>query len=289
MSQKHIVPTHTFETEQNQPVSNVFMYIEWGGKRKITHTPHRHSFNELIFIYHGEGRHEIDFVDYPLQSYSVHFVKTAQVHLIDRSEDSMGYSLLFSDDFLYAIRQNIDLRALPFFQMQPYPIVQLDEVVFLQMKPILAQIQIESSYDSLSMELIRSYCQVLLLLISRAYQTLVQPTTLVQTTDKIVLQFAQLIEKHFTEHLSISQYAALLYLSPNYLSEVCKRETNKSAHQLLQDRILLEAKRLLCYSNLSIKEIAYQLNFDDASYFSRFFKKNTQISPAEYRQWTIIQ
>lgn len=288
-----VIPTHTFETEkQEQTSQTTFMMVDWGGPRKVIHTPHRHSFNELIFILEGGGRHEIDFYDYPLQTYSVHFVKSAQVHLIDRTDFAQGCSLLFSEDFLHNIRQNADLQQIPFFQIPAYPLVQLDKETFEQIKPILANIKTESATPEpqprSSIELIRAYCQVLFLIIGKAYQALPQPPVQ-KPQDNLVHQFVQLIDLHFEEHLNLEQYALKLQLSANYLGELCKRQTGKTAHQLIQDRVLLEAKRLLCYSELSIKSIAYKLNFADTSYFSRFFKKHTHVSPAEYRQSSAIR
>lgn len=285
------IPTHTFETEKSEQAAQTrFMVVDWGGPRKVIHAPHRHAFYELIFILKGGGRHEIDFYDYPLQTYSVHFVKSAQVHLIDRTDDAQGCSLLFSEDFLHALRQSADLQQIPFFQNPAQPLVQLNEAAFAQIMPILANIKAENATPKLrsSLELIRAYCQVLLLIVGRAYHALPQPR--VQATpDGVVQQFLQLIELHFSEHLNIEQYAVKLQLSANYLSELCKQQTGKTAHQLVQERILLEAKRLLCYSELPVKAIAYKLNFTDTSYFSRFFKKHTHVSPAEYRQSSAIR
>lgn len=285
------IPTHTFETEQpEQATQTMFMMVDWGGPRKVIHTPHRHAFYELIFILNGGGRHEIDFYDYPLQTFSVHFVKSAQVHLIDRTDHAQGCSLLFSEDFLHTIRQNADLQQIPFFQIPAQPLVQLNEEAFEQIRPILANIKTETTNSKTrsSIELIRAYCQVLLLIIGRAYHALPQPPVQ-KPQDNIVQQFFQLIDLHFAEHLNLEQYAVQLQLSANYLSELCKRQTGKTAHQLMQERVLLEAKRLLCYSELSIKAIAYKLNFTDTSYFSRFFKKHTHVSPAEYRQSSVIR
>ncbi len=292
MKNNDIIPIHTFETEQAQTTASpICMYVEWGGKRKVWHTPHRHAFNELIFVTQGGGKHEIDFCDYPLQTHSVHFVKTAQVHLIDRTDDAAGCSILFSDDFLHAVQQNPNVQKLPFFQASFYPIVQLDAPIFEQINPILAQIKTEYAATNLSIsaELIRTYCQILCLLTLKGYHALSDLNKRVQPPNNTTQQFIALIEQYFRQHYTIAQYATLLQLSPNYLSDLCKQETGKTAHQLIQDRILLEAKRLLCYSELPIKAIAYELHFEDTAYFSRFFKKNTLVSPIEYRKATLMR
>ncbi len=93
-----------------------------------------------------------------------------------------------------------------------------------------------------------------------------------------------MIDKNYSDHLNVQQYSEKLNLSPNYLNALCKKETGKTAIQLIHERILLEARRLLYSTNLSVKEISFSLQFEDVAYFNRFFKKNMAVTPLEYRQ-----
>jgi AraC-like DNA-binding protein len=97
-------------------------------------------------------------------------------------------------------------------------------------------------------------------------------------------QFRQLIEKHFRLLRLPKEYAELMYITPNYLNALCQDVTGKSAGDLIRDRIILEAKRFLTNANMDISEISYELNFQDNSYFTRFFKKSTGITPEVFRK-----
>jgi AraC-like DNA-binding protein len=79
-------------------------------------------------------------------------------------------------------------------------------------------------------------------------------------------------------------YAAKMNITPNYLNALCRKKSGKSAGELIRQRILLEAKRLLAHSTMSISEIAFQLGFEDNSYFGRYFRRYTRLTPGEFRQ-----
>lgn len=96
--------------------------------------------------------------------------------------------------------------------------------------------------------------------------------------------FRKLINQHFTNLKLPKEYTDLLYVTPNHLNALCKDLVGKSAGELIRDRILLEAKRLLINAELSIAEIAYRLNFTDNSYFTKFFKKQTGSTPEEFKK-----
>ena len=101
--------------------------------------------------------------------------------------------------------------------------------------------------------------------------------------DKI-FEFEQLIEKHFQASKLPSDYAEMMHLSANYLNKLCKEETGQTAGALIRKRIIIEAQRLLHYTNLSINEIADKLGFENPSYFITFFKKETHFPPDQYRR-----
>jgi YesN/AraC family two-component response regulator len=101
----------------------------------------------------------------------------------------------------------------------------------------------------------------------------------------IILQnLKEAIEKDFKSKHTPHDYAVLLNISPNALAKITKNHFNKTLTNLITERIIIEAKRELYLTNKSIKEIAYELGYDDEFYFSRFFKKNTDIAPKVYRE-----
>ncbi len=100
----------------------------------------------------------------------------------------------------------------------------------------------------------------------------------------LLFQFQELIEKNFATLKTPKEYAALLHITPNYLNSFCKKRSGKSAGELIHQRIVLEAKRLLAHTQLPVAQVAYQLNFSDNSYFGRFFKKHAGLTPEGFRK-----
>jgi AraC-like DNA-binding protein len=105
----------------------------------------------------------------------------------------------------------------------------------------------------------------------------------------ILRAFRRLIDNHYRSIRLPNEYAGLLYITPNYLNALCQDLLGKSAGELIRDRVLLEAKRLLTNAKMTVTEIAYELNFSDNSYFNRFFKKNSGMTPDEFRKELSIE
>ncbi|MBL7785446.1 MAG: helix-turn-helix domain-containing protein [Chitinophagales bacterium] len=280
-----MIPTHTIPNENTTTTVPFFMLVNWSGARKIVHTPHRHAFNELIFIVKEGGEHEIDFIDYPIQKQTVHFVRTAQVHQIKRTDEAAGYSILFSNDFLLQTPiGNLILQGLNELMPLTQPILWLNDTDFVTVCQLLAQIENEYQQRAHKQQsdTIVAYLHLLFTLLQRN-KTITTTPTPTAPFHQTLQQFHALIEQHYAQQWTVSQYAAALFITPNYLNELSQRETQQTAHWHIQNRILVEAKRQLCYSNLPIKIIADQLGFDDTAYFARFFKKHCHVSPSEYR------
>ena len=97
-------------------------------------------------------------------------------------------------------------------------------------------------------------------------------------------RFLLLVQSHFLTTSSVTEFARMLGVTPNHLTAAVKRALGRPAGLILRERVLLEAQRLLRYSELSVSEVGYRLGFEDASYFSRFFRKQTGQTPVEFRQ-----
>lgn len=100
---------------------------------------------------------------------------------------------------------------------------------------------------------------------------------------QIAYEFKKLIGKHFREWKSVGDYSSVLGISAKHLTEVIKEETGHTALQVIHERLLLESRYLLKHTSYSVKECAYELGFESPSYFTRFFKNNTGVSPNQYR------
>ena len=104
------------------------------------------------------------------------------------------------------------------------------------------------------------------------------------TDHAIVKQYKKLVSQHFLNKRKVSDYADMLFITASHLNKLTKNETGRTAHKLIEEMLLLEAKVLIIHTNLSIAEIAYQLNFSDPSHFNKFFKKLSGVTPLLLRK-----
>jgi AraC-like DNA-binding protein len=134
----------------------------------------------------------------------------------------------------------------------------------------------------LSLPLFRSYLDIILLKLVKHYQ-FEKKTNSVNTTFKL-RKLEELIDQHYIELKQPHAYASLMNLSASYLNNLCKQMLGKTLSELIQERVILEAKRYFAYSDLTISQVSNKLSFTEASYFIRFFKKHTGVTPEQFRE-----
>ena len=251
-----------------------------------TDTPHRHTYYEILFIEEGQGFHEIDFHSYPMQGTGMHFIMPGQVHLLTFAAPCQGFIVAFSEDFYtFYNPAGTSLSQFPFFQTsRKQPILRLTEMERHYFHNILENMvedhlgnEHEQSMLGQYLGLILQKCTIISNEGTRTYET----TT--SSVPEIVGRFQELVEKNFRELHEVQQYATLLKVSPDYLSKTVKRFLGVQTQEYILDKLLLEAKRLLVFTNLSSKEIAYHIHMEDPSYFGRIFKRKSGLTPNAYR------
>lgn len=253
-----------------------------------TDIPHRHSFFEVFIILRGHGTHMIDFHNFDVSAPSIHFISPGQVHLLSSTEAYKGYVLVFSQQLWGGDdATKFPLLQMPFFSpLCQYPMIGMDKrnVNYIQniLKQMLNECVLEKKHQ---MEIIRAYLKIFLLHCEHIYQEQDNPSANEDNRAKtIVANYKILLEQNFRLNHQVQAYAKQLAITPDHLNKICKSTTGQKAGELLLGRILLEAKRLLLYSQMSQKEIAYDLRFKDPSYFSRIFRQKVGISPIRFRK-----
>jgi AraC family transcriptional activator of pobA len=255
-------------------------------KHAFVQAPHKHDFYLLLYVHSGHGTHTIDFTDYPVQANSFYFLTPGQVHAWDLAPNTQGTLLFFTAEFYQGAQVLDTLRQFPFFRSWQHAPVLFSTAEALQ--PVVAFLQqMQQEYTqsfAFQQEALQAYLKLLLIQLARLYPTAAtQPEA--PTWPFQLYQLETLVEQHYLEHQPISYYAEALHLTPKYLNELCKQNLGKTTTDLLQERLILEAKRLLTHSpHLTIAQIGSQLGFEDNSYFSRFFKKQTGTTPEKFRQ-----
>jgi AraC-like DNA-binding protein/quercetin dioxygenase-like cupin family protein len=253
--------------------------------------PHRHDFYEVLYLSRGSGYHVIDGNKYEIKPPSIFFMSPGQAHKIEFSNDIEGYIFIFTAEF-FLINQNNQNRLIefPFFFTikQDNPPLVLDKKEDIEFLERLFQQGIleTKKKENFSVELLRSILDLILTYSSSIYKA--DEYQLSTGRGHIVVKkFYQLVEEYYHHNLSVAEYADKLAITPNHLTQTISQLTGKTSSQIIKSKQILEIKRLLVHTNLSVTEIATRLNFPDQSYFAKFFKRETGISPLQYRNKSV--
>lgn len=252
-------------------------------KRADFLVPHRKNYYFWAFVKEGSNRHWIDMKPYTLQPDSFCFTVPHQVHLKEEIRPFTGFIIGFTDEFL-ALEENSLLRQLPIIQNPDNGhqlLLQNAEVSFIE--DMLNKIYEENqTHNGWRHGMLMAYMRVLTIYLSRLYA--LQFSNVEKAPEKVLLKkFLNKIEENYVEQHEVSAYADMLNITAGHLSEVVKEQSGKPAIAHIHERLILEAKRLLFHTDDSIKEIAFSLGFEDASYFNRFFKRIANLTPVAYR------
>jgi AraC family transcriptional activator of pobA len=245
---------------------------------------HRHNFYLFVFFTAGSGTHEIDFNTYPVKKGAVFFLQPGQMHRWELSGDAEGYIFFHTAAFYNITYAGKTIEDFPFFSLsQSNPVLYLADDGKIREHTMWLLSKLLEEYSSpvrLSLPgSLVSLCDLLYLELAKAYYS---PEKLPANTSSYahrLQQLLRLIDRHYLTARYPGHYADLMNMSVKHLNRICKETVNKSTEDLIAERILLEAKRMLVRPGSSVKEIAASLEFSDASYFSRFFKKRSGQSP----------
>jgi len=250
------------------------------------HFPHRHSFYHLALFTKGSGKHSIDFNWYKVSPYQLYFMIPGQVHGWYFDKETEGYTVNFSHSLFQGFLANTHyMEQFSFFKGEsnhsifhvPGPMQQKFVYVFEEL------LNEASKGKSMNLDAIRV---LLLQLFIQVDEHLVESEQKTAAKGQLahVNQLRGLIDKNYKEHKLPKDYALMLNMTPNHLNGICKDLLGKTAGELIRERIILEAKRLLINAEMSSSEIAFDLGFENNSYFTQFFKRSTGITPDVFRK-----
>ena len=198
------------------------------------------------------------------------------------SNDIFGYYVLFNPGFLDGVIPDAQIaEEFPFFNYAGTHFFSLEAAAIRQTEDLLLRINDELLGDRPGREkAISLYLYLFLLELKRSYRDQI---TEVPETTALVIKFRKLVSRHYLSQQRVSDYADMLYVTPNHLNRTVKEISGRTASDHIGEMILQEAKVLLRHTDLSVAEIAYQLQFSEPSSFNRSFKKGTGLTPLEYR------
>ena len=271
---KEILPVHSLKNDSMQinilPLDHSNPY---DFKRE-----HRHSYYEIILVERGGCNQLIDFINYPGHDFSCYIICPQQVHLMNRNS-SRGIVVQFTEDRVNSVELNSALRRLLFFENAAI-VFENKKDLYEELNlllTILSKYLIENDINS------NHICSHLL---QGIISIIVGQTSLKDIPEKVssknlLTNFYLLLETHFTDNVGVQFFIDKLGCSEKKLSEITKKHTGLSPLQVIHNRILLEAKRIMLFEELTHKEISYQLGFDSPASFSSFIKTKTGFSPIE--------
>ncbi len=259
------------------------LYLREQGRPDV---PHRHAYFTVILIKKAVGEHVVDYRTYPFGAEEVHFIGPGQIHQVKLTDLPEGWVITFTKGFL--VENNIPESFITninlFRQYGDAPPLKVEGETFGVLERIVGEMkQVVSEDLRYRNRALGSLLQLFLIYCSNSCN--LDPAQLDEEKNSVCLlrDFKALVERNFARWHKVSDYTSEIPVSSKHLSEVVKSLTGTTAKTLIQDRITLEAKRLLLHTNLTVKEIAYELGFEEPLHFSGFFKKQTGTSPTDFR------
>ncbi len=290
MDNRKSIPVYSLENFNRKQSQGVLFQVEvFDANRHFQVAyPHRHDFYEVLYVDKGSGYHIIDSNKYEIKPPCVFFMSPGQAHKLELSHDIDGFIFLFTAEFYLINQKNKNrLMEFPFFfsinQDNPPLLIQsAKEDNFIRSLFERGCKEVEKGNGG-SEEIIRSLLDLILLSCHQAYPEAyrsVKPGK----GHILVKNFFKLIEENYQNNLKVNDYAEMLAVTPNHLTQMTRQIAGKTSIDLILDKLVAEVKRLLLHTNLTVSEIAELMHFPDQSYFTKFFKKRAGVTPVQYRR-----
>ena len=264
-------------------------YMEFEDNSHFDHIQ-RNNYFSLIWVTNGPGKLKADFTEYEFEENSLFAFSPYQPYMFSVDTNVKGIAINFHSEFfcIYKHHKEVSSNGVLYNNIYQPPFVKVDESSTANFEMLCEQIKTEMQNPALAQyELLVSYLKIFLITAARL-KIQQQPQVKAILTDNkepfILQKLKDAIEENFRTKHSPSDYAGMLYISPKALAKITKAYFNKTLSNLINERIIIEAKRELYLTNKTVKEIAYELGYEDEYYFSRFFKINADVSPQLYRE-----
>ena len=265
--------------------------LEWMGKNDLFHNDQqeRLKYFEIIWFRTGSGAFQVDSKAHTISNNLVYFLTPGQLRHYQANDNYRGYYISFSKDFLYlsGAYAKTALWLESYGVNMNIPVIEADDDMQNEIEEIGQKMKKEfSNYYLLRSEILSGFLNILMIHFSRKLR--VGNDEMAYSKDaELVRNFKTLLKKWFITKKLVADYASELCVTPNYLNRTVKKITGFTASHHIQQYIILEAKRQAIHSNVSMKEIAYYLGFDNLAHFSKFFKNNSGMNFTSFKKGLI--
>jgi|SRR6185312_1909027 len=253
------------------------------GGNALVHDLHRHDFFFILALKKGEGSHEIDFTAYQVLDSSVFFIRPGQVHRLELKAGCTGFLVEFNAGF-YHPKNKLSNQRLRKAGNKNYCEIEISR--FNRLQAILTSMWHEfTAREEGYWDIIKASLDIFFIeFVRQSPRPKGEPTVANSYTQERFEEFMELLDRHIATYKQVSQYTDLMNLSQYQLNEITKSSIGKTASEMINEQIILEAKRYLLATPNQVKDIADQLGYEDSSYFIRFFKKHLGHSPKAFRR-----
>ncbi|RFM32520.1 AraC family transcriptional regulator [Chitinophaga silvisoli] len=284
------LPVPVYTLEQDEFMSNgQFKVYHFEGDfpdRSELLIPHRKDHYLIAFIRKAGSRQWIDMNSFELKEHTVYFFGPHQVIVKEEIKQLWSTGIAFTKEFL-SLHGNSALLQLPLI-VNPYNGYALEltatDIIFIEelLQKIIAEYRQKGDWQQ---RMLSAYLTVLLTYLSRLYTAQYKGDEL-SNEQQLLKRFQAKIDEFYQQYHEVNDYASMLNISAGHLSDVIKSQSGKPAIKHIHDRLIMEARRLLFHTDHPLKDISFHLGFSDTSYFNRFFKRETGLTPAAYRDQT---
>ena len=276
---------HTLTNPQNGNLA--FKIFNFDDNNHFDHLQ-RNNYYSLIWVKKGFGKVKADFAEHQFEENSLLAFSPYQPFMICTDQQIEGVAIHFHPDFfcIHMHQKEVSCNGVLFNNIYQPPYTKITEATAITLDLMISQMKTEMQDSALAQyESLVSYLKIFLITASRLKTEQLTQDQIPDAREPYILQnLKDAIEKYFKTKHSATHYADLLNISAKALAKITKTHFNKTLTALISERIIIEAKRELYMTNKAVKEIAYELGYDDEHYFSRFFKINADVSPQGYRE-----
>ena len=254
-------------------------------KACVVNHPERIDAYNIFWIKEGKGTYHIDFEEFSFDGNVLFFLSPGQVFTVDTEEIKEAYRLTFVRDF-YCIQthdKEISCNGVLFNNIYETPFIELEEKESKKLDFILSELTDEFKLNEAAQyDMLQSYLKQFIIHAVRVRKE--RHIIKDDVESKLFKDFSTLVEFNFKKLHSVTDYAERLGVSPKSITKHFQKIGTVKPSDFIKNRIILEAKRQLIYSDDSVKEIAFDLGFNDPAYFTRFFTKATTFSPLSFKK-----
>ncbi|MBB4800128.1 AraC-like DNA-binding protein [Flavobacterium nitrogenifigens] len=245
--------------------------------------PHRHDSYLMVFFTKGSGLHEVDFDQFEIKRGSLFVLQPGQMHHWSLSEDIEGFVIIFSQELYNLYFGQKKINDYNFYNsIHNRPEMVFEEKEIPKILPYFDLLIQENSQDNkFQLDKLLNLLDCIHIEVSRKYGETYSHQT--HSYNIKINKFESLLEEYFRTQKLPSFYAEKLNITLKHLNRICNEILQKTATEVITDRVILEIKRMLIDKQLAVNEVAFKVGYEDYSYFSRFFKKQTGMSPTEFR------